>query len=333
MPEQPGVYQFLDRDGELIYVGKAKNLKKRINSYFQKEHNDRKTNRMVSKIRAIRYILVNSEFDAILLENNLIKENQPKYNVELKDDKSYPFVCVTREHFPKIYPTRRPQFGRHDYYGPYASVGLMNNILELIRELYPIRTCNLDLSPEKIAKGNYKVCLEYHIFNCKGPCENLESEAAYEEYIKGAKDILKGNLKPAKEYFQDQMNYHAERMEFEKAQMAKEKLDKLQHYQSKSLIVNPKLDHILIVGFSETEKQVFCNSLMIHNGYITATENHYFKKKTGQTPAEVLNQLLAEKLKQESQQVKTVITNIQPDEEYEEIDFVFPKIGDKKKAA
>ena len=226
LPDLPGVYKYFNADGILIYVGKAKSLKKRVSSYFLKNAGlNHKTRRMVREVRKIEFTLVNSEFDALLLENNLIKKTQPRYNILLKDDKTYPYLLLTNEHFPSIYPTRRVIPSKGTYFGPFASVKAMKNVLELIRSLFTIRTCKLDLSPSKIAEGKYRVCLEYHIGNCLGPCEGLQDEQAYLRDMEQAKNILRGNLGVAKSYFKIRMQESAENLAFEKAQRFKDKMD------------------------------------------------------------------------------------------------------------
>src|SRR5690554_2086219 len=255
LPDQPGVYKFHNSEGILIYVGKAKSLKKRVASYFVKNAGiNVKTRRMVREINRIEFTLVNSEFDALLLENNLIKHTQPKYNILLKDDKTYPYLLVTREHFPSIFPTRKVIPSRGTYFGPFASVKAMKNVLELIRTLFTIRTCKLDLSPKKIAEGKYKVCLEYHIGNCLGPCEGLHEEKDYLKDIEQAKHILKGNLGVPKAYFKGKMQEAAEAMAFELAHKYKEKLDLLEKYQAKSLVTSPSVTSLDIFSIVTDEK-------------------------------------------------------------------------------
>src|SRR5690554_4544519 len=233
LPDQPGVYKYYNSEGVLIYVGKAKSLRKRVASYFIKSVGlNHKTRRMVREIRKIEFTLVNSEFDALLLENNLIKKTQPKYNILLKDDKTYPYLLLTNEHFPSIFPTRKVIPSKGIYFGPFASVKAMKNVMELIRTLFTIRTCKFDLSPTKIAEGKYKVCLEYHIGNCLGPCEGLQEEKDYLKDIEQAKNILKGNLGVAKAYFKTRMQEAAEALSFERAHRFKEKLDLLEKYQA-----------------------------------------------------------------------------------------------------
>lgn len=243
LPNLPGVYQYYDANGTIIYVGKAKNLKKRVSSYFTKNHEYGKTRVLVKKIVDIKHIVVDTETDALLLENNLIKKYQPRYNVMLKDDKSYPWICIKKERFPRVFQTRRLIKDGSEYFGPYTSVKTVYTLLELIKGLFPLRTCNYDLSQEKIDAGKYKVCLEYHLGNCKGACEGYETEEAYNESIKAIREILKGNFKDSLNEFKNQMHTLAKDMHFEEAQKIKEKIEVLENYQAKSTIVNPKISN------------------------------------------------------------------------------------------
>jgi len=244
LPTSPGVYQYYDKDEKILYVGKAKNLKKRVSSYFTKNHDYGKTRVLVKKIVTIKHIVVATETDALLLENNLIKKYQPRYNVLLKDDKSYPWICIKKERFPRIFQTRRVIKDGSEYFGPYTSVKTVRTLLELIKGLYPLRTCNYDLSQEKIDAGKYKVCLEYHLGNCKGPCEGYQTVQSYDEEITAIRQILKGNFKDSLSQFKQQMMAHAAAMEFEDAQKVKEKVEVLENYQAKSTIVNPKINNV-----------------------------------------------------------------------------------------
>ena len=238
LPSSPGVYQYLDENGTIIYVGKAKNLKNRVSSYFNKNQENRKTILLVRRIVDLHYIVVDTENDALLLENNLIKKYQPKYNIQLKDDKTYPWICIKREPFPRVFSTRRLVRDGSQYFGPYTNVKVLNTLLTLLKELFPIRNCNFDLSASNVKKGKFKVCLEYHIGNCKGPCEGKESEEEYQQYIQQIANISKGNLTPVFELLEQKMHYHAEKYEFELAQKMKEKMDILDRYRSKSTIVS-----------------------------------------------------------------------------------------------
>ena len=260
LPDAPGIYKFFGQDGALIYVGKAKSLRKRVGSYFTKQSQyNRKTEKLVSEIQAIDYTITNSEFDALLLENNFIKENQPKYNILLKDDKTFPYLCILKERFPRIVSTRKYQQKKGEYFGPYTSVVSMNSVLGLLRQLYTIRTCNFLLSEENIRAGKFKVCLEYHLGNCKGPCEGLQEEEDYNKDIEQARSILKGNLSVVIEYFTRQMKAFASQMEYEKADHFKNKLALLEKFQTKSLVVNKKLTDIDVFTITSSPLHSFIN--------------------------------------------------------------------------
>ena len=252
LPSNPGVYQYFDKDGKIIYIGKAKNLKKRVLSYFNKNASlPGKVRVLVAKIADIRWIAVESESDALLLENNMIKEYLPRYNIMLKDDKTYPWICIKNEPFPRVFPTRNLIKDGSEYFGPYASVKLMNTLLDLIRQLYPLRNCNLNLTQQNIKAGKFKICLEYHIGNCLGPCEGHQSEEEYTETIKGIRSIIKGNIGMVKNQLADLMKKYAGEFAFERAQMIKEKIELLDRYQSKSLVVNPAINNVDVFSIFE----------------------------------------------------------------------------------
>lgn len=331
LPDQPGVYKFFNSESELIYVGKAKSLKKRVSSYFVKGQGiNHKTRRMIREIQRIEITLVDSEFDALLLENNLIKKTQPKYNILLKDDKTYPYLVLTKEHFPQIYPTRKLIPHRGTYFGPFASVKAMNNVLELIRSIFTIRTCKLDLSPEKINDGKYKVCLEYHIGNCLGPCEGKQKESDYLQDIEQAKHILKGNLGIAKSYFREQMQKAAENLAFERAQYFKDKLDLLEKYQSKSMVVNPAIKDLDAFGMVTDEKNAYVNYLKVKNGAIIITKTVELKKRLDESDTELLLTAIVRLRDQFNSDAEEIIVNIPFEENYEGLNINVPKIGDKK---
>lgn len=332
LPDLPGVYKYFNADGVLIYVGKAKSLKKRVASYFVKSTGlNHKTRRMVREISRIEFTLVDSEFDALLLENNLIKHTQPKYNILLKDDKTYPYLLLTNEHFPSIFPTRKVIPSRGTYFGPFASVKAMKNVLELIRTLFTIRTCKLDLSPNKIAEGRYKVCLEFHIGNCLGPCEGRQSEKDYLKDIEQAKNILKGNLGIAKAYFKATMQEAAEAMAYELAQRYKEKLELLEKYQAKSLVTSPAVTNLDIFSIVTDEKHAYVNYLKIMHGAIHLTKTVELKKRLDESDADLLITAIV-RLRDQFQSTATeIITNIAPDEQIEGLQINVPKIGDKRK--
>ena len=332
LPDQPGVYRYFNADDVLIYVGKAKSLKKRVSSYFNKQAGiNRKTRRLVSEIKAIEVTLVNSEFDALLLENNLIKQNQPKYNILLKDDKTFPYICVSNERFPRIYSTRKliPSLGT--YFGPFANVKAMNNILRLINSLFTLRTCRYDLSEENIQKEKYKVCLEYHIGNCKGPCEALQTEANYLKDIDQAVHILKGNLSLPKSYFKEAMQEAAANLEFEQAQKFKDKLELVDKFQSKSIVVSPKLADIDVFTIISDEKFAFVNYLRIKNGTINLSLTHEVKKKLNEADEDVLSLVMVQMRDQHQSEAREVLTNVALDIPADNFKVSVPQIGDKKK--
>ncbi|WP_291779031.1 excinuclease ABC subunit UvrC [Cecembia sp.] len=331
LPDQPGVYKFFNVDNDLIYVGKAKSLIKRVSSYFVKGQGiHHKTRRMVREIQRIEITLVNSEFDALLLENNLIKKTQPKYNILLKDDKTYPYLLLTKEHFPQIYPTRRLIPNKGTYYGPFASVKAMNNVLDLIRSIFTIRTCKLDLAPQKINEGKYKVCLEYHIGNCLGPCEGKQNEAEYLQDIEQAKHILKGNLGVAKSYFKTQMQNAAEALAFERAQYFKEKLELLEKYQSKSMVVNPAIKDLDAFAIVSDDKNAYVNYLKVKNGAIIITKTVELKKRLDETESDLLLTAIVRLRDQFNSDADEIIINVQLEENYEGLNIHVPKIGDKR---
>lgn len=332
LPDHPGVYKYFNSEGTLIYVGKAKSLRKRVSSYFNKNIGvNLKTRRMVKEIVRIEITLVNTEFDALLLENNLIKKSQPKYNILLRDDKTYPYLLITKEHFPRIFPTRTMVPKRGTYYGPFASVKAMNNVLDLIRELFTIRTCKLDLSPYKIAEGNYKVCLEYHIGNCQGPCVGFQTEEDYLKDLEHAKHILKGNLGVAKTFFKQKMQTHAENLEFEKAHKLKEKLDLLEKYQAKSLVASPSIYNLDVCTIVSDEKTAYVNYMRVKNGSLITSKNVELKKRLDETEEELLITALIRLQDQFNSDAEEVLLNIELTEPIEGLNIFTPKIGDKKK--
>lgn len=331
LPDQPGVYRFYNKDQHLIYVGKAKSLKKRVGSYFNKSVVDRKTRKMIAQIERVEFTIVNSEFDALLLENNLIKQNQPRYNILLKDDKSYPYICLTKERFPRIFPTRRMVPGTGTYYGPFANVKAMNTILDLIKNLYTFRTCHYNLSEENIVQKKFKVCLEYHIGNCKGPCEGLQSEDDYTQDIEQAAQILKGNLSTAKAYFKEKMQEAAETLNFEMAQQLKNKLELLSKYQAKSLVVNPQMADTDVFTIVSDEKAAFINYLKADNGSVVLTKTVEVKKKLDERDEEILSLIAIELREKYLSNATEILTNIPLNLNTDAINITVPKIGDKRK--
>ncbi|NJW52886.1 excinuclease ABC subunit UvrC [Salinimicrobium oceani] len=329
LPESPGVYQYFDKNGRILYVGKAKNLKKRVTSYFSKNNDSHRIRVMVKKIHEIRHIVVSSETDALLLENNLIKKHQPRFNVMLKDDKTYPWICIKNERFPRVFPTRRLVKDGSEYYGPYTSFKTVNTLLDLIKGLYQLRTCNYDLSEEKIRNGRYKVCLEYHLGNCKGPCEAYESEANYQEKIEAIRQIVKGNFKDSLLQFRQQMKAHAEKMEFEEAQKIKTKIDILENYQAKSTVVNPKINNVDVFSIVSDEGYGYVNFLQLSHGAIIRSHTIEMKKKLGESDQELLELGITEIRQRFNSTTREIYVPFKV-EAGEEIRVTVPKLGDKK---
>ena len=330
LPTSPGVYQYLDENGTIIYVGKAKNLKNRVSSYFNKNQENRKTIILVRKIVDLQYIVVDTENDALLLENNLIKKYQPKYNIQLKDDKTYPWICIKKEPFPRVFSTRRLVRDGSQYFGPYTNVKVLNTLLQLLKELFPIRNCNFDLSASNIKKNKFKVCLEYHIGNCKGPCEGKESPEEYNEYIQQIANISKGNLNPVFELLTQKMNFHAEKYEFELAQKMKDKMEILDRYRSKSTIVSPTIDKVDVMTLKEDEKSFFVNYLVISNGSIIHGYTTEIKKKLEETKEDIVGFALPEFRERFQSDSKEVILEEELDLKIDGIEFFVPQRGDKK---
>lgn len=331
LPDQPGIYKYYNRAGKLIYVGKAKNIKKRVGSYFTKVKNaDRKTRKMVSEIEKVEFTIVNSEFDALLLENNLIKNNQPRYNILLKDDKTYPYLCITNERFPRIFATRKKIANFGTYFGPFASVKAMNNVLELVRNLYTLRTCKFNLSKENIAQKKFKVCLEYHIGNCKGPCEGFQEEEEYNHDISLVANVLKGNMNMVRNYFKEKMLEASANMEFEKAQRYKDKLLSLEKYQSKSLVVNEKINNVDVFTIVSDEKTAFINYLKIKDGTIIITKTVEVKKKLDESDEDILSIVMVELLARYEFEAVEILSNKEISTDIG-VEVIVPKIGDKKK--
>jgi excinuclease ABC subunit C len=329
LPHQPGVYQYFDVEGTLIYVGKAKDLKKRVSSYFTKTHDNGKTRVLVRKIETIKHIVVDTETDALLLENNLIKKYQPRYNVMLKDDKSYPWICIKNERFPRVFSTRRVIKDGSEYFGPYTSMKTVSTLLDLIKGLYHLRNCNYDLSKEKIENGKYSVCLEYHLGNCNGACEGYETELEYNENIKAIKEILKGNFKDSLSQFKIQMKQCAEDMQFEEAQKIKEKIEVLENYQSKSNIVNPKISNVDVFSIMSDESYGYVNFLQLSYGSIIRSHTLEIKKKLDETDQELLELAITEIRQRFHSNSKEIYVPFQVDLG-EDLKVTIPKLGDKK---
>lgn len=332
LPERPGIYQYLNAEGTIIYVGKAKNLKRRVYSYFSKDHEPGKTRVLVSKIADIRYIVVNSEEDALLLENNLIKKYKPRYNVLLKDDKTYPSICVQNEYFPRIFKTRKIIRNGSSYYGPYSHAPSMNAVLDLIKHLYPLRTCSLNLSPENIRAGKFNVCLEYHIKNCAGPCIGLQSQEEYLKNIDEIKEILKGNTQEISRMLFQQMQELAAEMKFEEAQKIKEKYTLIENYRSKSEVVSSVLHNIDVFSIEEDEhNSAFINYLHITNGAINQAFTFEYKKKLNESKEELLTLGIIEMRERYKSLSREIIVPFEVDMELNNVVFTVPQRGDKKK--
>ena len=330
LPDKPGVYQYLDKEGKVIYVGKAKNLKKRVASYFTKTHQSGKLKLLVRKISDIKFVVTSTELDALLLENNLIKKHQPRYNIQLKDDKSFPWICIKNEHFPRIFPTRNIIKDGSEYYGPYASVRMMRTLLDIIRQLYPLRTCSLNLKPSLIGKKKYKVCLEYHIGNCKAPCVGKQTEEEYTETINHIREIIKGNISSVISELKRLMFSAAEKMEFEKAQLLKEKIEILERYKSKSTIVNPKIDNVDVLSLVNDDDLAYVNYLKVVNGAIVQAHTVELKKKLEETDADLLTFALADFRQRFQSNSKEIILPFDPGIELPDVKITVPQRGDKK---
>lgn len=331
LPQQPGVYQYFNDEGTIIYVGKAKNLKKRVSSYFTKTHDSRKTSLLVRQIRDIKHVVVESEEDALLLENNLIKKYQPRYNVLLKDDKTYPWICVKNEHFPRVFQTRNIVKDGSLYYGPYTSTFMLRNLLDLFRQLFKLRTCSLNLAPEKIAHGKYKVCLEYHIGNCKGPCEGFMSEEEYKESIDQIKHILRGNLQKVIEYLKETMQKYASEYKFEEAQQVKIQLESLQNYQSKSTVVSPTINNIDVYSIDEDDKYAYVNFLRVMNGAIIQVYTMEMRKRIDETKEQLLATAITEIRQKIFSNATEIIVPFKIGFELKNTKQLVPQRGDKKK--
>jgi excinuclease ABC subunit C len=330
LPDKPGVYQFYDKEGRILYIGKAKSLKKRVSSYFAREQPSGKLKVLVRKIDDIQHIVVNSELDAMLLENNLIKEQQPRYNVMLKDDKTFPWIIIKKEPFPRVFSTRNKVRDNSEYYGPYASVKMMNSLLELIRQIYPLRNCSLKLTRQNIQQGKFKVCLEYHLGNCLGPCEGHQSEEDYLESLKGVREIIKGNFSDVLQELKHKMNEHASRYEFEKAQLVKDKIDQLQRYQARSTVVNPKISHADVFTIITDEENGYVNYVKVVKGAIIQAHTVEIKKKLDESPEELLSRAVVDLRQRLNSDSPEIIVPFELDFQMPGVEITVPKIGDKK---
>ena len=331
LPSDPGIYRYYDKNDNLLYVGKAKNLKKRVLSYFNKTLSGYRTRIMVGKINRLETTIVNSEYDALLLENNLIKEHQPFYNVMLKDDKTYPWICIKNEDFPKVFLTRNKIKDGSEYYGPYAKVRPAKVLLDTIKHIYKLRTCNLNLAPNKIEDSKYKVCLEYHIKNCEGPCEGLESKEDYDQKIDAIRGIIKGDFRRAKEYLIQQMTRYASLLQFENAQLIKERLEILEDYQAKHTVVNPNIDDVDVFGMTSDETAAYVNFFKIRNGNIIQSFTTEIKKMLEETDEEIMEEALIEIRQKFDSDSKEVLLPFHLTVEIPNVKLIVPKVGDKKR--
>ena len=331
LPHKPGVYQFFDKNGTIIYIGKAKDLRKRVASYFSKTHENAKTRILVRKIVNLSHIIVKTETDALLLENNLIKKYQPRYNVLLKDDKSYPWICIKNEPFPRVFQTRNIVKDGSLYFGPYTSIMLVRTMLDLIKKLFQIRNCKLNLTQSNIKAGKFKVCLEYHINNCKAPCVGYQTDEDYNISIEQIKNILKGNISTVKIFLKELMTEYAEKLDFEKAQVIKEKIEVLDKYQSKSTIVSPTIKDIDVFTISDDEKFAYINYIKVANGSVIQAHTVEIKKKLDETKQELLPRAIIEIRERFYSKAKEILVQFKPEIKIEGLNFVVPQIGDKKK--
>jgi excinuclease ABC subunit C len=330
LPEKPGIYQYYDVNGTILYVGKAKNLKKRVSSYFNKTQDNGKTIMLVKRIADIQYMVVDSELDALLLENNLIKKYQPKYNIQLKDDKTYPWICIKNEPFPRVFSTRNIIRDGSKYFGPYPSGKVMHTLLNLIKEIYPLRNCTFDLAANKIKEKRYKVCLEYHLGNCLAPCVGYQSKTAYEENVAQIENLVKGNISSVIHFLKDQMAKHAAKQEYELAQEMKVKLATLENYQSKSTIVSPTIHEVDVCTLINEPDSAFVNFLSINNGAIIHAYTAEVKKKLNETREEVLSYVIPELRERFSSQSREIIVDEPLDLKLQGVTFHVPQRGDKK---
>ncbi len=331
LPHKAGVYQFSQADGKVLYVGKAKDIRKRVASYFTKDQQQGKVALLLKKAKKVDYMVVRSEMEALLLENSLIKKYQPKYNVQLKDDKTYPWICIKNERFPRIFSTRHPENDGSEYFGPYASVSTMRTLLDLVRKLYPLRTCHYDLSQKNIEQGKFRVCLEYHIGNCLGPCEGLQSEEAYNRFIHEARKIIKGNIKQVKDHLKKEMEAHAEAMAFEKADRIRKKLQSLEKYQSKFTVVSPGIHNVEVLGLIRDQDLAFVNYMKVMNGTIVQGHTFEMKARMEESDERLLDLALTELRQSGLCTAKEIIVPLEPDTPFPDTRFKVPKRGDKKK--
>lgn len=331
LPDNPGIYQFLDKDGKILYVGKAKNLKKRVSSYFTGDNTKAgKTKLLIRKTVSVRHIVTESELDALLLENNLIKTYQPRYNILMKDDKTFPWICIKKEAFPRVFTTRNPIRDGSEYYGPYASVKVMATLLELVRQLYPLRTCNLKLTHRNIEQKNFKVCLNYHIGSCKGPCEGLQSEDEYEQSIAAVRSIIRGHLQTVKNQLTGLMHQYAQRMEFEKAQVIKEKIALLERYKSKSTIVHPSISNVDVFSLITEGDLVYANIIKVVDGAVIQSHTVSIQKRLDEADADILSSAIVELRQRFNSDAHEIIVPFRPYITIPDLKYTIPRRGDKK---
>ena len=329
LPEKSGVYRYYDENGTIIYVGKAKNLKRRVSSYFNKEQESPKTRVLVSKIAEIKFTVTDSEYDALLLENNLIKKHQPRYNVMLKDDKTYPWICIKNEAFPRIFSTRKRLNDGSKYFGPYSSVKSMNTLLEVLRDVYPFRTCKMPLTAENIDKGKYRVCLDYHIKKCLGPCQGFQSEAEYRKNILLATKLIEGDIRFVIKALHAEMMQYAEAWEFEKAQAIKLKINSMENYQAKSTVVNPNIHDTNVFGFTEDDESAFVSYFKVMNGAIVQTQNLEVRKKIEESKEDLLAMAILELRARAEDHTHEILLPFPISCTFQEAKIVLPKAGDK----
>ncbi len=331
LPASPGIYEFYDREGRILYVGKAKNIKKRVASYFTRDNQiTGKTRVLVKKIHNIRYIVVETEIDALLLENNLIKKHQPRYNVMLKDDKTFPWICIKEEPFPRVFPTRNPVRDGSQYFGPYANVKMMNTLLDLIRNIFPLRTCKYQLTEENISSGKFRVCLEYHIGNCAGPCEGLQDESSYMDHIRRIRKVLRGDISVVIRQLKEHMQAHSKRLEFEQAQVYKEKLETLEKYQSRSTVVSPRIRNVDVINYLEEEDIFYANYLRVINGAVVQSHTIELKKKLDEPVHQLLTLAITEFRQQFQSRAPQVILPVQVRLSLPDVKLIVPRMGEKK---
>jgi excinuclease ABC subunit C len=331
LPTHPGIYKYFDDQNELIYVGKAKNIRKRVSSYFTKTFTGYKTHELVKRIERIEFTIVDSEQDAFLLENSLIKQFQPKFNINLKDDKTYPYIVIKNEPFPRIFLTRNKINDGSEYLGPFTSVGRVRELLSFIKEFIPLRTCKLNLTEQNILRQKFKVCLEYHLGNCKGPCEGFQSTEDYAEGLQQIKQMIKGNLSPVIQRYKEEMNYYATQLQFEKAEIIKKKIEGLENYQARSVIVSKALSNVDVFSILREKDTAYVNYLMVQNGSIIQTHTISLEPKLDETDAEILSLVITELRKRFNSEANEIIVPFEVEEESEQLIYTIPKAGDKKK--